>query len=299
MSTENAREYVAGNERSMKIAFALTATFLVVEIIGGVLTKSLALISDAAHMLTDTTALGIALVAISIAKRPADKKRTFGYYRFEILAASFNALLLFGVAAYIIYEAYFRLKAPPQIESTGMLFVAACGLVINLISIRLLSARQGTSLNVRGAYLEVWSDLIGSIGVIAGAILIRFTEWAWIDSAIAVLIGLWVLPRTWILLKSSLNILLEGVPDDVDLDKVGASIVQVPGVLSFHDLHVWALTSGKVSLSMHVVYDPKINTSAEILPILQTVLSKEFGISHMTIQFELVPCSPSAEMNFI
>ncbi|WP_059414501.1 cation diffusion facilitator family transporter [Cupriavidus basilensis] len=290
MGAGHSHDQFSGNERSLKIALALTGTFLIAEVVGGVMTKSLALISDAAHMLTDTVALAIAIAAISIGKRPADKRRTFGYYRFEILAAAFNALLLFGVAVYILYEAYVRLKSPPQIESTGMLIVAVLGLIINTISMRMLSSGQSTSLNVKGAYLEVWSDLLGSVGVIAGAIIIRFTGWAWVDSAIAVLIGLWVLPRTWILLTSSLNVLLEGVPDDVDLAKVEAKILTTRGVKSFHDLHIWALTSGKASLTVHVVNDTAVNPEMEVLPELKQMLAKEFDITHVTIQFELSSC---------
>ena len=197
-----------GNERSLTIALALTTTFLVVELIGGILTQSLALISDASHMLTDTVALGIALAAIRIAKRAADKRRTFGYHRFEILAAAFNAMLLFGVAVYIVYEAYLRLKSPPEIQSTGMLVIALVGLVVNLVSMRVLAGGRDASLNLKGAYLEVWSDMLGSIGVIIGAIVIKYTGWSSVDSVVAILIGFWVFPRTWSLLKSSINILI-------------------------------------------------------------------------------------------
>jgi len=205
------------NERALRIALALTGSFLIAEVIGGVLTGSLALISDAAHMLTDTAALAIALAAIRIARRPADRRRTYGYHRFEILAAAFNALLLFAVALYILVEAYRRFTSPPEIHSVGMLVVASIGLIVNLISIRLLSGGQSDSLNVKGAYLEVWSDLLGSIGVIVGAVVIQLTGWSWVDPLVAVAIGLWVLPRTWILLKDSLNFLLEGVPEGIDL----------------------------------------------------------------------------------
>ncbi|WP_354677276.1 cation diffusion facilitator family transporter [Cupriavidus plantarum] len=290
MGAGHAHDQTGGNERSLKIALALTGSFLIAEVIGGIVTNSLALISDAAHMLTDTAALMIALVAIAIAKRPADRKRTFGYYRFEILAAAFNALLLFGVAIYILYEAYLRLKSPPQIESIGMLVVAVLGLIVNIVSMRLLSGKQESSLNIKGAYLEVWSDLLGSVGVIAGAIIIRFTGWAWVDSVIAVLIGLWVLPRTWILLKSSLNVLLEGVPEDIDIDKLEKALRGSFGVRGIHDLHVWALTSGKASLTVHIVNDPAVNPEAEVLPAVRQMLNDKFGISHITVQFELTPC---------
>ncbi|WP_017760309.1 cation diffusion facilitator family transporter [Pseudacidovorax intermedius] len=277
-----------GKERPLWIALILTSTFLVAEVVGGVVTGSLALISDAAHMFTDAAALAIALAAIRVGKRPADAKRTFGYHRFEIIAAAFNALLLFGVAIYILFEAYQRIKSPPAIESTGMLVIATLGLVINLISMKLLAAGKDESLNVKGAYLEVWSDMLGSIGVIVGAIVIRFTGWTWVDSAIAVLIGLWVLPRTWILLRDSVNILLEGVPADLDIAAIRRALVGVPGVSSVHELHVWAMTSGKASLSVHLV-SPK-GDADKLTRACAHLLEEKFALHHTTIQVEKVPC---------
>ena len=271
------------NERALRIALALTGSFLIAEVIGGVLTGSLALISDAAHMLTDTAALAIALAAIRIARRPADRRRTYGYHRFEILAAAFNALLLFAVALYILVEAYRRFTSPPEIHSVGMLVVASIGLIVNLISIRLLSGGQSDSLNVKGAYLEVWSDLLGSIGVIVGAVVIQLTGWSWVDPLVAVAIGLWVLPRTWILLKDSLNILLEGVPEGIDLGDVEQAMLAVPGVLSIHDLHLWVLTTGKTSLTAHVVYDQTYSPEEVLMPALQTVLANRFKVVHTTL----------------
>jgi cation diffusion facilitator family transporter len=192
----------------------LTMTFLIIEVVAGLITQSLALLSDAAHMFTDAAALAIALAAIKIAKRPADDKRTFGYQRFEILAALFNASMLFFVAMYILYEAYQRFTQPPEIQSIGMLVVASIGLIINLISMKILMSSATESLNMKGAYLEVLSDALGSVGVIIGAVIIYYTNWYWVDTIIAVAIGFWVLPRTWILLKQSINILLEGVPEE-------------------------------------------------------------------------------------
>jgi cobalt-zinc-cadmium efflux system protein len=284
-------DHAAGaNEKSLKIALGLTSLFLVVELAGGFIAHSLALLSDAAHMFTDTAALAIALLAIHIAKRPADSKRTFGYHRFEILAAAFNALLLLVVAVYILWEAYLRLKAPPQIQSTLMLGIAVVGLVVNLLSMKVLRSGQEESLNVKGAYLEVWADMIGSIGVILGAAIIWFTAWAWVDSAVAVLIGLWVVPRTVTLLKSSINILLEGVPEGIDLTQVEAALLAVPGVRSLHDLHVWSVTSGKTMLTVHLVTAPELSGSAELLATARQCLSKDFGIRHVTVQCEPTPC---------
>lgn len=282
------------NQKYLLIAFLLTSTFLIAEVIGGFITGSLALLSDAAHMLTDASALAIALVAIQIGKRPADKRRTFGYLRFEILAAAFNAILLFLVAMYILYEAYQRFRSPMEIESTGMLIIASLGLIINLISMRLLSARKDSSLNVKGAYLEVWSDMLGSVGVIAGALIIRFTGWTWVDSVIAVGIGFWVLPRTWVLLRESINVLLEGVPEGMDLEKLQKSVLEIPSVQSVHDLHVWSISSGKVSLTMHVVSDDSENLHPVLIATIQSLLAEQFEIHHTTIQIEKQPCKQAA-----
>lgn len=286
---------VGQNERPLWIALGLTTAFLVAELVGGILTNSLALISDAAHMFTDTAALAISLAAIRIAKRPADQQRTFGYYRFEILAAAFNAMLLFMVAMYILYEAYQRLHNPPEIASGMMLGIAVLGLIINLVSMRLLSAGKDDSLNVKGAYLEVWSDMLGSIGVIIGALLIRYTGWTWVDSLIAVGIGLWVLPRTWTLLRASMNVLLEGVPEGIALADVESSILSVPGVTSAHDLHVWAITSGKSSLTVHIVSDQSPSSWPDLLHAVRSTIAEKYDIHHSTIQIEDVPCQQAQE----
>jgi cobalt-zinc-cadmium efflux system protein len=294
-------DHTAGaSERSLKIALALTSSFLLVEFVGGIVTESLALISDAAHMLTDVAALAIALMAIRIGQRAADERRTFGYARFEILAAAFNAMLLFGVAVFVVVEAWRRLKEPPDIQPNGMLVIAVIGLVVNLLAMKVLASGKEHSLNVKGAYLEVWSDMLGSLGVIAGAAIIEFTGFDWVDSVVAVLIGLWVLPRTWMLLKSSINILLEGVPEHIDLAEVERAISSVPGVQSIHDLHVWSLTSGKVSLTVHLVNDPSLDAERDILPVVRRRLAGNFGITHITVQCELEPCHQAqAEEHFM
>ena len=275
------------NERKLWIALALTSMFLVAEAIGGVLTRSLALISDAAHMLTDAAALAVALAAIRIARRAADRLRTFGYYRFEILAAAFNALLLFAVGLYILFEAYQRLKSPPEIHSMGMLVIASVGLVVNLISMRLLRSGRESSLNLKGAYLEVWSDMLGSAGVIVAAITIWLTGWAWVDSLVAAAIGLWVLPRTWTLLKESINILLQGVPQGFDLGRLDTAIRAIPGVRDIHNLHVWSLTSGRNVLSAHVVVDPTMGDGSKVMRAVTEIADRDFEIAHSTVQIEL------------
>ncbi|NEX63313.1 cation diffusion facilitator family transporter [Noviherbaspirillum galbum] len=285
------------NEKPLWIALSLTTAFLIAEVVGGILTNSLALISDAAHMFTDAAALAISLAAIRIGKRPADHLRTFGYYRFEILAAAFNAILLFLVALYILYEAYQRLQNPPEIQSRAMLIIACLGLVINLISMRLLSAGKDKSLNVKGAYLEVWSDMLGSVGVIAGALLIQGTGWTWIDSVIAVGIGLWVLPRTWTLLKESMNVLLEGVPEGIGLAEVQEAILAQPGVTSLHDLHVWSISSGKASLTVHVVCADANADWPSQLEAIRSMLAERFDIHHSTIQLESTPCEQDSDVH--
>lgn len=277
------------NEKTLWCVLALTSSYLIAEIIGGIVTRSLALWSDAAHMLTDSVGLAIALAAIRIARKPADRKRTFGYYRFEILAAAFNATILVGVAIFILWDAVQRLIEPVPIHSTGMLLVASIGLLVNFISMQLLRRGSRGSLNLKGAYLEVWSDMIGSLGVIAAALIIRFTGWLWVDAVVAAAIGLWVLPRTWILLKESLNILLEGIPKGVELDDIEQGLLAVPGVAAVHDLHVWALTSGKNSLTVHLVLAPG-GEEQSVLTHARQMLADKFSIHHTTVQVEAHPC---------
>ncbi|WP_269570482.1 cation diffusion facilitator family transporter [Legionella tunisiensis] len=269
----------------------MTSTYLIVEVVGGLVTGSLALLSDAAHMLTDASALAISLAAIHLASRPANFTKTFGYHRFEILAAAFNAIMLFFVAIYVLYEAFQRISSPPDIQTFGMLIIAVIGLIINLISMWLLSATKEHSLNVKSAYLEVWSDMLGSVGVIIGAIIIHYTSWQWVDSVIAVAIGLWILPRTWILLKETVNILLEGVPEGIDVEQIQQSIRAIPGIIDLHDFHLWALTNGKTSLTAHLVYEPTYSPEKQLLPSVQEMLAKQYSVYHITLQFECTPCS--------
>lgn len=273
------------------IALGLAGSFMLAEVVGGVLTGSLALISDAAHMLTDAMALAIALLAIRVGRRPADILRTYGYARFEILAAAFNALLLLGVAFYILYEAYKRLYEPAEIASLGMLAIAVVGLMVNLVAMRILTGHKDKSLNVKGAYLEVWADMLGSIGVIAGAGLIWLTGWEWVDSVVAVGIGFMVFPRTWVLLKECVNILLEGVPPGMSLAEVEQTIVAVPGVASVHDLHLWAITQSKASLSAHAVLAEGADAET-VRRAIEAQLQQKFDLHHTTLQLERENCAP-------
>lgn len=278
------------------IAFALTSSFMVAEIVGGVMTGSLALLSDAAHMATDAMALGIALLAIRMGRRPADLLRTYGYKRFEILAAAFNALILLGVAFYILYEAFARLSEPQEIASIGMLVVAALGLLVNLISMRLLAGGKDESLNVKGAYLEVWADMLGSIGVIGGAAIIWLTGWQWVDSVVAVGIGFMVFPRTWTLLRECVNILLEGVPPGIELAEVRDAIAATPGVASLHDLHIWALTQSDSSLTAHLVLaEGALHDDVRVR--IATMLEDRFDLHHVTLQTETASCEAAPRLH--
>lgn len=283
-------EVTAKNAKKLTIALALTFTFLIVEVVAGFITQSLALLSDAAHMFTDAAALAIALAAIKIGQKPADDKRTFGYQRFEILAALFNAMMLFVVAIYILYEAYQRFSQPPEIQSLGMLVVAALGLIINLISMKILVSSSQDSLNVKGAYLEVLSDALGSVGVIIGALVIYFTGWMWVDTVIAVLIGFWVLPRTWVLLKQSINILLEGVPSEIDIESLRNDLLALDGVQGIHQLKVWAITSKNVHLTAHLIA-PYVDQRALYHQAVE-LLGHEHGITQVTLQIEEDECHP-------
>ncbi|HVQ39764.1 MAG TPA: cation diffusion facilitator family transporter, partial [Pyrinomonadaceae bacterium] len=241
------------NKQRLAIVLALTTTYLVAEVVGGLLTGSLALLADAGHMLTDVAGLCLALMAIQFAERPATPERTYGFYRVEILAALANALVLIGISIYILYEAYHRFRNPPEVQSKAMLAVASVGLLINLVGIYLLRAASKESLNMKGAYYEVFSDLLTSIGVIAAALVMLTTGWYYADPLISAGIGLFILPRTWMLLRDAVGVLLEGTPTDVNLAALREAIGNVAGVASVHDLHVWSLTSGVNAMSVHTV----------------------------------------------
>ncbi|MFT4180130.1 MAG: cation diffusion facilitator family transporter [Thermomonas sp.] len=278
------------HEKPLWIAFGLTLCFLLAEVVGGLLSNSLALLSDAAHMMTDVVALGIALFAVRMARRPADAKRTYGYARMEAIGAVINGGLLFVLAGFILWEAVGRFRAPQPVASGTMLVIAVLGLCINLVSMRLLAAGAGESLNVKGAYLEVWSDMLGSLGVIAGALVIRFTGWTVVDPIIAILIGLWVLPRTWVLLREAGQVLMQGVPVGIDVDAVRGAMRAQPGVAEVHDLHVWALGSKEPILTAHVVLADDAGDADAVRIALADLLQERFGIGHATLQVEARHC---------
>ncbi len=283
------------NARQLTIALTLTGTFLIAEVVGGIVYGSLALLSDAAHMFTDAAALMIALAAIKIGQKKADDKRTFGYRRFEILAAAFNAILLFGVAIYVLIEGVRRIYSPEVVESGGMFIVACLGLLVNLIAMRVLSSGKTRSLNMKGAYLEVWADMLGSLGVIVGAILIRYTGWTWVDPIIAIAIGLWVLPRTWILLRDTTQILLEGAPGGVVLPELRMELTATAGVASVHDLHVWISGADQPTCTVHIELEP--SADAENVRNAVSAILKKYDLEHSTIQTEKAPCDNLQELH--
>lgn len=276
------------HRRAMIITFALTFTYFVIEVAGGLLTNSLALLADAAHMLTDVGGLALTLFAMWMSQRPATPRKTYGYYRVEILAALANAVVLFLIAFYILYEAFRRFQQPPEVAGLPMLGVAAVGLGVNLIGIWNLRQGSNESLNVQGAFLEVVSDTLGSLGVIVAGIILLTTGWYYADPLFSVLIGLFILPRTWGLMMQAVNVLIEGTPAHIDLKAVEEAMRSVPGVAAVHDLHVWTITSGMEALSAHVVAAKGTDSreAPEILEQLNVQLKAKFGIDHTTLQVE-------------
>lgn len=267
-------------------ALAVLVVFLVVEVVAAFATGSLALLSDAGHMLTDVLGIGMALAAIQLAARgSASPHRTFGLYRLEILAALANAVLLFGVAGWVLYEAVGRIGDPVEVASGPILVVALAGLAANVVAFALLRNAAEESLNVRGAYLEVVADLLGSVGVIIGAILIGITGWAWIDPVVGVAIGLFILPRTWHLGAQALRILVQAAPPGTDLDALTADLGAIDGVTDVHDLHVWTLTSEMDVATAHLMV--RVGTDQHgVLDAARDLLQGRYGIGHATLQVE-------------
>jgi cobalt-zinc-cadmium efflux system protein len=265
--------------------FLLTIAIFVVELVGGLASNSLALLADAGHLFTDVAGIGLALLAIWFAQRPASQARSFGYLRLEILAAVANAVLLFGIAAFVIFQAVQRLASPPEVASGLMFAVALIGLATNTASLFLLRDAQRSSMNMRGAYLEVMGDFLGSGAVIVAAVLIAFTGWLQADAVASILIGLLILPRTLGLLREAVDILLEATPKGIDLDEVRRHILEAPGVIDVHDLHAWTITSGLNVVSAHVVLEPGAEAPV-VLDELCRCLAGDFDIEHSTFQLE-------------
>lgn len=273
-------------KRPLLYAFLLTISFVGVEFAAGIISGSLALISDAGHMLSDAGGLGMSLAAITLATGAATAAhRTYGWYRLEILASLVNAGLLFGVAIYVVYEAYHRLQGSPEVASTPMIVVAVLGLIINVVCFRLLQAGAKESLNLRGAYLEVVADAVGSVGVLVGAVVIAFTSWYWVDSVVAVGIGVFILPRAFKLGRDALRILVESAPAHIDTDDVARDLEQLDAVVDVHDLHVWTITSGMDAMSVHLQVRPDADTHG-VLDAARDVLRDRHHITHATVQVE-------------
>ena len=270
------------------VTLVLTSVMMVVEFVGGLWTGSLALLADAGHMLTDATALGLALIAAWLAARPPTPAKTYGYYRAEILAALANALLLFAVAGSILVEAWHRARAPAPVMAGPMAAVAALGLAVNLLSAWLLHRGARESLTVRAAYLEVLSDALSSLAALAAAGVMVATGWTGADPLASAVIVVLIVPRTWSLLRQAVNVLLEGTPAHLSLTEIELAITRVAGVRRVHDLHVWTLTSGREAMSAHVVVDD-VRESERLLQSLHAVLHAKFGIDHTTIQLETAP----------
>ena len=278
----------AANKKSLLISFILITAFMIVEAIGGFLTNSLALLSDAGHMLSDAISLGVAFFAFTLGERVANYSKTFGYRRFEILAAVFNGVTLVIIAVFIFYEAFNRFSNPPEVASTGMLVIATIGLLVNiLVAWILMRGDTKENLNLRAAFLHVLGDLLGSVGAIVAALLIIFFGWGWADPLASVIVAVLILISGVRVTNDSFHILMEGTPKNVDINHIIQTIEGMSEVESIHDLHVWSITSGQNALSCHVVVDHELSIQAcqGILRKIENEL-ETLGIGHVTIQLE-------------
>lgn len=272
-------------KRQLQNALYLAAGYLLAEVIGGLWTNSLALLADAGHMLSDVAALGLSWFALWIAERPAGPQQTYGYYRTEILAALANGAALVAVALFVFAEAVRRLRHPPEVLGAPMMAIAAGGLLVNVASAWLLAPSRHQNLNVRGAWLHVVMDALGSLGALAAGAGVWLAGWYWVDPAVSLLIGTLIIYSSWRLLKESVFVLMESAPRAIDVDQVRITILQSPGVLDVHDLHVWTITSGMDSLSAHVVVADG-QAPETVLRRLRNALRQRFGIAHVTLQLE-------------
>ncbi len=275
----------AESRRRLKVVLLLTSFYMVAEAIGGWWTGSLALLADAGHSLTDVAALGLALVAIWFGSRPATSSKTFGYYRLEILAALINGVTLVLISLLILYEAWQRFSAPPQVRGAAVILIATGGLLVNLTCAWMLHGRHQVDLNIRGAWLHIINDALGSLAAIIAGVLMWLFNWYLADPLISVLIALLIIWSSWRLIRDSTNVLLEGTPAHINLAAVEDVILTTAGVHDVHDLHVWTITSGREALSAHVIHLTGISQS-ELLKELRTKLSTRFGVDHLTIQME-------------
>lgn len=273
------------SSRRLQIALVLTAAYMVAEAVGGYFTGSLALLADAGHMFTDVAALVLTLFAFRFAARPATSRKTYGYYRLEILAAFVNGVTLVLISLWIFYEAYERFFAPPPVKSLELIAIASGGLIINLICAWLLHSEHQENLNIRGAWLHVIGDALGSVTAIVAGFLIFAFGWSWADPLCSVLIALIIIWGAWSLIKESVDILLEGTPAHINIAAVEEAILETEGVSAVHDLHVWTISSGRDALSAHIVYEESFGQTT-LLKALRQKLHDAFGIDHLTIQME-------------
>ncbi|WP_018886348.1 cation diffusion facilitator family transporter [Paenibacillus massiliensis] len=279
----------SSNKKILLFSFIIITGYMFIEAVGGFITNSLALISDAGHMLSDSIALGVALLAFTFGGKAADATKTFGYRRFEILAAVLNGVTLIGIALYIFYEAIQRFANPPEVATVGMLIISVIGLLINIVVAWMMMSKSDTekNLNMRGAYLHVISDMLGSIGAIAAALLMMFFGWGWADPLASVIVAVLVLRSGFFVTKSSLHVLMEGTPKSVNMEEIVQTILQVDGVQDVHDVHIWSITSNYNALTAHIVVDGSMDvygTEALIHKIEHMLEHKD--IKHVTLQVE-------------
>ena len=275
----------SGDRRRLSLVLLLTFLYMIAEALGGWWTDSLALLADAGHMLADVAALALALVAVWFGARPATPKKTFGYYRLEILAALINGVALSVISLFILYEAYGRWAAPPEVRSGAMTVIAAGGLIVNLACAALLHGGHKEDLNIRGAWLHIMGDALGSVGAIIAGVLMSLYGWYMADPLFSVVISFLIVLSSWNLIRESTNVLLEGTPAHINLAAVEDSILETIGVEDVHDLHVWTITSGREALSAHVIHARTIS-QPELLKELRVKLHDRFGVDHLTIQME-------------
>ena len=276
------------NKKALTISFIITTAYMIIEAVGGFLTNSLALLSDAGHMLSDAVSLGVGVAAFKMGEKAADPGKTYGYKRFEILASLFNGATLVLISLYIFYEAYHRFASPPEVASVGMLSIAVVGLIVNLVvAWILMRGDTKENLNLRAAFLHVLGDMLGSVGAIIAALLIMFFNWGWADPLASVIVAVLVLVSGWRVTKDAIHVLMEGTPKNVNIEEVIETIEKVPGVQHIHDLHVWSITSDQHALSCHAVVNDNftIKESQALQEKIQEKLNEK-GIGHVTIQME-------------
>ncbi len=281
------------NSRRLTVTLVLVATYMVAQVVGGLMANSLALLADAGHMLSDAGALALSLLAMSIARRPPSRTHTFGYQRAEILAALLNGGLLVAISGYIFYQAYHRLGDPPEVRGGLMMVVAIGGLLVNLAGLWILRGGRHQSLNVRGAWLHVLSDALGSVGAIAAAVLVSAFGWTWADAVASIVIGVLVVYSAWWLLKATVGVLMQAVPGHIDVAAVQGALASIEGVCDVHDLHVWSVAPGRDVVSAHVTADVDADRLVVMAEVLR-VLRERFDLHHSTIQLDVDPtlCDP-------